>query len=212
VRSDYSDLHYASLAREAIEEWQTPLWSTHYAACGTVIMSSASHPVGSSYVAKALALNQSPAFLVDGVGAVELKGAKEFRERYSGGEEGKGEFEGMVGYFNGNCGYTTARSAMDSLCLRVREAGVTFRAEEVTQLVYEGKGDERDVIGVLTREGEVVRGDLVVLAAGGWSASLLPELGHELLATGQVVGTIQLEKDEIEAYQGPVTFCLDTGL
>lgn len=177
-----------------------------------MILSSSLHRVGSNYVAKALALNQSPDFLVDGVGAIELNGPKEFKERYVGNEEGKGGFRETVGYFNGNCGYTTARSAMDSLCLRVRQAGVTFKEVEVTKLLYEGIGEERDVVGVLTKGGQVLRGDLVVLAAGGWSASLLPELGQELLATGQVVGTIQLEEHEMEDYQGPVTFCLDTGL
>lgn len=72
---------------------------------------------------------------------------------------------------------------------------------------------DKDVKGVKTTEGKEYRADLVILATGAWTSQLLPELAHNLLPTGQTVGTIVLSEEEAKRYANvPVTLLLDTGL
>lgn len=72
---------------------------------------------------------------------------------------------------------------------------------------------DQDVKGVRTIDAKEHRADLVILAAGAWTSQLLPELAHNLLPTGQVVGTILLTEEEARRYADvPVTLLLDTGL
>lgn len=191
--------------------WKTPLWSDFYFPSGTVILSSASHAVGSSYVKKALAVNKDPKLAVEGKSVASLDGPEAFQARYPKEVE-KGTFEGEVGYFNPHCGWANARGAMDAVCDRVRAAGVSFAVGEAASLVYEDERAGKDVKGVRTKAGETLMADLVILATGSWTASLLPEMGNELLATGQVVATIQLTQEEADQYRsGPVSLCMDTG-
>ena len=211
MRSDYSDAFHGQLAGRAIAEWKKPLWSDYYFPSGTVILSSASHAVGSAYVHKALAVNKDPKLAVEGKSVAALDGLEAFRACYLQEVE-KGTFEGEVGYFNPHCGWANARGAMDAICARVRAAGVSFAVGEAASLVYEGEGAGKDVKGVRTKAGETSTADFVVLATGSWTAALLPEMGPELLATGQVVATIQLTQEEADQYRsGPVSLCMDTG-
>lgn len=85
--------------------------------------------------------------------------------------------------------------------VRLRKAGVRFVAGEASKLIYGTKDAKEDVVGVQTRTGEDIFGDLIVLCMGSWTPALLPELGSELLPTGQVLGTIQLTKEEYERYK-----------
>lgn len=98
-------------------------------------------------------------------------------------------------------GWGHARGAVVDTVVRLRKAGVRFVAGEASKLIYGTKDGKEDVVGVQTRTGENVFGDLVALCMGSWTAALLPELGSELLPTGQVLGTIQLTKEEYERYK-----------
>ena len=102
---------------------------------------------------------------------------------------------------------------MDMICEKVRSAGVNIVGGEADSLVYGTKNGRRDVLGVKLVHGKVYKADKVIVAAGGWSAKFVPEIGKELLASGQCVAHIQLTKEEAARYANvPVVFRMDTGL
>ncbi|KAL1734036.1 FAD dependent oxidoreductase-domain-containing protein [Schizophyllum commune] len=93
-------------------------------------------------------------------------------------------------------GYTVADKACayaQYLCIK---AGVKFvfgEAGKVINLVKE----EGKVVGVKTADGQTHRADIVILACGGWTPSLLPEVCDRLETTAGSVVQIQLPpKDE----------------
>lgn len=93
-------------------------------------------------------------------------------------------------------GWAESRGAVVDCLARCRAAGVRFAAGEARALLFTNKAGRKDAAGVATKEGDKLYADFVVLATGAWTSKLLPELGTELLATGQTVGTIQLTEDE----------------
>lgn len=203
IRSDYSDPYYQSLSSVALSAWRLPPYAPYYHESGTVIASSSTNAIGSAYVQSSYKLNKD-------FGAKWLEGKQEFQDSYpSGVERGIGKKEEVVGYFNKSCGWAEAREACLLLVRMCRALGVQFVAGEVASLVPSGS----DVAGIETVDGRIFKADKTVLATGAWTSALLPELGEELLATGQIVGTIQLGIGERERYlKSPVTFFLDTGL
>lgn len=109
-------------------------------------------------------------------------------------------------------GWADSRGAVVDVLARVRALGVEFAAGEAAELLYKQSGSKQDVSGVRTTQGDSLFGDLVVLCTGAWTSTLLPELGHDLLPTGQAVGTIRLTEEEASVYAGvPVAFFMDTG-
>ncbi|KAH7910985.1 FAD dependent oxidoreductase [Hygrophoropsis aurantiaca] len=148
------------------------------------------------------------------------------------------------GSHNLDGGWAEAARAVSVLLARVRaQGGKVWAGCEVRGLVWEedvvggseGVGGEgraqRKCVGVrvLRRRGdtthnsagadtteEVIRGDIVVLAAGAWTASAFPELGPSVqgrcVATGQSVATIQLTPASAAPYRdAPVFLDFDTG-
>lgn len=223
VRSDYSDSTFSALARKAIGIWKSdPVYAKYYHECGTVILSAKDHPYGAPYVEKALGLNSAETLGLGekSEGAVGLNSPVEIREAYPYPEGvEKGSFDDDIGYLNPRCGWADARGVMDEVCELVRDAGVNFEAGEVDSLLYESIDGKKDVVGVALKDGRELKADLIILATGSWTGTLLPEMGEQLLATGQVVGTIQLTPEEAESYRGGkngygsrVTLAMDTGL
>lgn len=199
MRSDYSDAMYAGLAKRAIAAWKEPLWSDHYFQSGLVVTSERAHSQA-KYVADALALNPD---------AYSLPTPWSIKEQL--GDVTTGVFATDVAYFNGGSGWTACRAAMDAMCARVRAAGVSFKTGTVSTLLYEGEGPARKVVGAKVGD-EIVKADLTIVAAGAWTSTLLPEFAEDLIATGQVVATIQLDPAEArEMSKAPVVLCMDTG-
>ncbi|KAL1723076.1 FAD dependent oxidoreductase-domain-containing protein [Schizophyllum commune] len=93
-------------------------------------------------------------------------------------------------------GYTVADKACAYAQYLCTKAGVKFvfgEAGKVVNLVKEGG----KVVGVKTADGQTHRADLVILACGGWTPSLLPEVCDRLETTAGSVVQIQLPpKDE----------------
>ncbi|KAL1762840.1 FAD dependent oxidoreductase-domain-containing protein [Schizophyllum commune] len=93
-------------------------------------------------------------------------------------------------------GYTVADKACAYAQYLCTKAGVKFvfgEAGKVVNLVKE----EGKVVGVKTADGQTHRADLVILACGGWTPSLLPEVCDRLETTAGSVVQIQLPpKDE----------------
>ena len=117
-----------------------------------------------------------------------------------------------LSYFNAHCGWSAARSAMLAVAAKCRTLGVRFQAGLVDSLLIEtaasGIRDVRSVRMVEPNAAEIRANDLVVLAAGSWSASIFPELATDVLATGQVIATVELSPDEFEQYRSAVSSSL----
>lgn len=100
--------------------------------------------------------------------------------------------------YNEAGGWADSRMAVVDVLSRVRARGVKFASGEAASLLF--SADKKDVKGVTTKGGEEHRADFVILASGAWTGALVPEIAHDLLATGQTVGTIQLSAEEAEEY------------
>lgn len=102
-----------------------------------------------------------------------------------------------IAYHNKVSGWGWSTGAMKEMARQCRQAGVSFAAGQVNELIFE----DGDVRGAKTKDGKVYRASkLVILAAGSWSPAIFPELAANLTATGQVLATIQLEPEEAQKY------------
>lgn len=107
-----------------------------------------------------------------------------------------------VAYINEVSGWAWSRGAIRAVAMECREIGVSFANGQVTSLIIE----DRDVRGARTQEQREYRANkLVVLAAGSWSAAILPDLAADLTATGQVLAVIQLDPAEQRQYADTVS-------
>lgn len=221
IRQEYSDEIYARLAHEAIDLWRTPEWSSNFKETGVVVAVGRS-AVQSNYITSALAVNSLPGMETPGLRAYVLETEKDVKGVYPS-KVALGDFARQnvcqfhsallsspsllcltrcrLADFNEAGGWGHARGAVVDTVARLRKAGVRFVAGEASKLIYGTKDGREDVVGVRTRTGEDVKGDLVILCTGSWTPTLLPELGSELLPTGQVLGTIQLSKEEYVRYK-----------
>lgn len=178
-----------------------------------LVLSHETHQTASTYVRRAFDVNCDPSLMSEGRLAVKLGGPSEIKAVFGNERLALGRFENEVAYINPQSGWAHARRAMDMICEKVRSAGVNIVGGEADSLVYGSKNGRRDVLGVKLVHGEVYKADKVIVAAGGWSAKFVPEIGKELLASGQCVAHIQLTKEEAARYANvPVVFRMDTGL
>ena len=100
-------------------------------------------------------------------------------------------------YLNPLSGWAWSGGAMKAVAAECRAAGVRFVDAQINSLIIEND----DVRGAVAADGRQFRGSkLTMLAAGSWTAAIVPELGDLLMATGQVLATIQLDDKEREMY------------
>ena len=88
------------------------------------------------------------------------------------------------GYLNPRAGWAESGRVVVRLAGEARAAGVIIReGTGFARLLEHGS----HVTGVLTSGGEELRADLVLIAAGAWTPTLLPHLGDVMWATAQPV-------------------------
>jgi len=176
VRPDYGeDELYTVLAEEALALW--PDWS---ARLGGGLF----HRTG-LLVATRAPLEQRPfeqatfARLAARHGLVRLEGAA-VRERFSG----FGTEEWVDGYLNPAAGWVASGAATAGLAGLAREEGVDLQEDTPVDSLVEASGRVR---GVRLAGGAVLEADLVLVAAGSWTPSLVPWLADRLRPIGQPV-------------------------
>jgi sarcosine oxidase / L-pipecolate oxidase len=184
-------LIYTPLAQEAIEEWRKPPWAAYYHESGLLSIAPADNP--NSYVKGSI--QKQKEFYGELPPHVHVLDDPEAIRAAARTKAPLGTFEGLEGCLNTASGWVWARGAMDELARILRESGIQITQGEVTKLLV----CDGDVRGVKTAAGDV-EADLTILAGGGWSASLVPELGNLLLANGQALASIHLTDDEAELY------------
>ena len=101
------------------------------------------------------------------------------------------------GYFNPEAGWAESGRVVAALLTRAQEAGVELAVGEP---VLELLSSVDQSPGVRTRQG-LVQADGLVLAAGAWSPSLLPELSDKVWPVGQPV--MHFEVSQIFEFQPP---------
>jgi sarcosine oxidase/L-pipecolate oxidase len=115
------------------------------------------------------------------------------------------------GYTNNQDGFIDAKKSIDAYykkCLRY--PSITFTFKEVKEIVYEE--DTVTAEGVKLVDGQVITGDLVVIAAGAWSCKLV-DLEGMCNSTGIEVSWIKVTKEEEEQWKNmSITTNLSTGI
>jgi glycine/D-amino acid oxidase-like deaminating enzyme len=101
------------------------------------------------------------------------------------------------GYFNPRAGWAESGRVVAALAAEARSAGVAIATAAFERLVEHGSR----VTGIRTVTGDTLAADCVLVAAGAWTPSLLPELGRVMWATGQPV--VHLAATPAAAWQAP---------
>ncbi|KAK4229471.1 putative fructosyl amino acid protein [Podospora fimiseda] len=122
---------------------------------------------------------------------------------------GTGSCSGTWGYINHNSGWANAEASMAWLLDQVKQTGrVNFVPGTVVSLEH----DETTVTGAKLSDGRVLSADLVMVAAGAWTGSLV-DLQGQAIATGQTLGYINITEEEQDNLgKMPVILNLTTGL
>jgi sarcosine oxidase / L-pipecolate oxidase len=102
------------------------------------------------------------------------------------------------GYYNPRAGWAASGKVVARLVREAQAAGVQLGVGlKMAHLLEEGSR----VAGIITTDGAKYRADVVLVAAGAWTPTLLPWLGEVMWATGQPV--LHFRPDNPAAYQPP---------
>jgi sarcosine oxidase/L-pipecolate oxidase len=85
-------------------------------------------------------------------------------------------FETGKGYHNANGGWAAASKAMDALLENVRRLGARVEAGLKMKDLLLDDGNPQRVKGVLLEGGESIDADLIILAMGAWTPSVLSRI------------------------------------
>jgi glycine/D-amino acid oxidase-like deaminating enzyme len=88
------------------------------------------------------------------------------------------------GYFNPHAGWVESGNVVAWLLTLAREAGVVLREGEKMEALLE---DGTRVTGIVTERGVEHRSEIVVVATGAWTPTLLPWMGEAFRCVGQPV-------------------------
>lgn len=197
VRADYASTPYSKLALEVQALWRDTSkdgWGGEgrYHEPGFVLTADEGQ---GDYVKKSLQnVRAFAAANSAGGGDVnkiqELSGREDIQK--ATGYEG---VSGDHGYANFNSGWADAEACVAYALRRVRQAGkdrVTIRSgAQVDRLLFL----DAAVTGAELKDGEQLKADLTILAAGAWSPSLI-DLQGRCLATGQAVAFTDITQEE----------------
>jgi sarcosine oxidase/L-pipecolate oxidase len=209
IRADYSDPAYASLAAAAQDIWRSPSspLSKVYTESGLVLVSNSGEQ-GEEYVQKSYKNICSMATASGDTDAVhELKDYKEIIAAV-----GTGGGSGDWGYINTRSGWADAEAGMRVLHSQVKATSrVNFLVGEVTSLLS-SPTNAQQITGVTLKTGSKLEADLVILATGAWTPSLI-DLRGRAQATGQVLCYLPLSPSEQATLEKmPVLLNMSSGL
>ena len=177
VRADYGgDVFYARFARDCIGEWRrwnTEAGRTLYHETGFLVLCGRKmRPGGFEHDSRAVmrSLGQD----------VERMDGERLHIRFPAWTSGLYP----DGYFNPHAGWAESGNVVAWLLTLARDAGVAVReGERMGALLEEGSR----VAGIVTDRGTKHRSEIVVVAAGAWTPTLLPWMGDALRCVGQAV-------------------------
>ncbi|KAK3332091.1 putative fructosyl amino acid protein [Cercophora scortea] len=230
IRADYPDAAYAALAAEAQAQWRKQANPSdlgaqgRYHESGLLLVADGVPPPANAPPAAAAAIDKAKLTGMDYARLSwanvlslasddhelanhirELPDAAAIREAARTGGGGSGTW----GYINHGSGWADATASMAWLFDQVQQTGrITFVAGTANRLERSGS----TVTGARLADGRVLSADLVVLAAGAWTGGLL-DISGRAIATGQVLGYLEITQDEQDQLSKmPVILNLTTGL
>lgn len=212
VRADYADVLYSRLASESQHFWRDTSddgWGGQgrYHQPGFVLTADAG---AGEYLGQAMKSVLSVAAEARGLDSHkirELHGQDEIKKA-----TGYKNVTGEYGYANFNSGWADAEACVAYALRRVHKEGggrVTIRGgAKVEKLSFSAD----TCTGAVLSDGESISADLVILAAGAWSPTLI-DLQGRCLATGQAVAFIDITEEE-QAAMGdrPVIMNMSRGM
>lgn len=227
IRADYADPAYAALCDEAQVEWRkqdkpTDLGSQgRYNETGLLLVGDetppapAAAPVSDSLKPKLTGMDYTRMSWANVVSLASKDPELAARVRELPNPDairdalGTGGSSGSWGYINNNSGWGNATASMAWYLDRVQQTGrVNFVPGTVVSLVH----NNTTVTGAKLSDGRVLSADLVVVAAGAWTGGLV-DLAGQALATGQVLGYLDITEDEQSKLANmPVILNLSKGL
>ncbi|TPX13717.1 uncharacterized protein E0L32_005920 [Thyridium curvatum] len=204
VRAEYEEPFYTELALKSIEAWQTPLFAPFFRKVGYLIGNSSTAPEKSRRtLEKSLStIASQPAYK----NKVSLFKSREDIRAIAPVFDGPMKWQG---YFNQHAGYAKAGDALIAVYSACCTLGVKFYlGDAVESVTYDGDR----CTGAKTASGRTHAADITVFALGANLATVLPQIGKQVVAKAWPVGHIQLTAKEAEPLQGiPVTYARDLG-
>ncbi|GAM82995.1 hypothetical protein ANO11243_009810 [Dothideomycetidae sp. 11243] len=201
IRSDYAYPLYARLGLESIEAWQSwDMFQGLYHKPGWML---SAFDLSVPFVERSVKVSKSV-----GDHGIEVVTTDDIKRRVP---QISGRLDGWnFNVWNPNAGWANADKALEKMALAAQAAGVEYisgEAGHVDKIMYRS-GRCR---GVVTRDGMMHEAELVVLAAGAWSPSLV-DLEDQLVAKGHAVAHIQLSPEETQFYADmPIMDSLELG-
>ncbi|KJK81999.1 hypothetical protein H634G_03263 [Metarhizium anisopliae BRIP 53293] len=217
IRADYADPHYTAFASEAQKEWRKQGdddlgGQGRYTESGFVLTAYEPRKLkvgtksGMDYTKESwkncVDIAARDGYPTDRIKILE--NTKALNECL-----GTDTYPGDWGYLNTLSGWADAGRGMKWLYERVNATGrVNFVNAKVDYLANEGDR----VIGAKLTDGRLVTGDVVLVAAGAWTGSLV-DLRGRVEATGHVLGYIDISDQELALLsKQPVALNLSSGL
>ncbi|KAI9846608.1 MAG: hypothetical protein M1837_003849 [Sclerophora amabilis] len=202
IRSDYNEPLYATLGLEAIEAWKTEkVFEGLYHQPGWILSAqnlSVPFVEGSIETSKRLQVK-----------GMEVMSVGQIRKRFpvfTGGLDGWN-----INVWNPTAGWASAREALRRMALAAQENGVEYISGDegwMKEMIISSSGE---CTGVITMDGNVHTAEVVVLATGAWTPSLI-DLSDQLTAKGHSIAHIQLSPAEQKRYEDmPIMDNLELG-
>ncbi|CAM1501986.1 Fc.00g039700.m01.CDS01 [Cosmosporella sp. VM-42] len=217
VRADYADPYYAALAAEAQEQWRQQGddelgGQGRYSESGFVLTAN-EPPKG--YAIKKSGMDYTKESWRNVADIAERTGLPQDKIQKLESTKAMQDFlktdghPGDWGYLNGLSGWADAGKGMKWLYGKVKATGrVQFVDARVEELVTEGDR----VVGAELSDSTVMKADVVFVAAGAWTGSLI-DLRGRTEATGHAVAYMDITAEEQKALDDlPVVLNLSTGL
>lgn len=225
VRADYADIAYSSLAFEAQEKWRNEWWGAndiyHEPGLAVVVNAGASAgdngELGREYMRKSMdnviKLGLKPGKKSEGGEVEALDTSRDIRRIFNDGSEKvdqrarseehtTGSPAGDFGYVNWRSGWADAEKGMRALREKVEATNrVTFVHGTVKRLHFTATSVSGVEIGIpsssssSSEETKTLTADLVILATGAWTPSLIDTRGI-CSATGQILTYLPITSSE----------------
>ena len=200
VRADYADYEYTRLAWESRALWkEDPLFRPYY------------HESGIFWIS-ATGFAQT---VLDNFGRLGVNGGLYSRpveeaRKLHGGLFDDADYSGIKEVLiNENSGWAEAKEALQNVIEAAVKLGVKYVEAEVATLKFEN-GTEGACKGVVTRAGDVLEADRVILCTGAYTARLLadsaPEraslqVGDRFIAAGVTEAIAPLSDEQLEKFK-----------
>ncbi|KAM0466056.1 hypothetical protein ACHAPV_001009 [Trichoderma viride] len=212
IRADYADPDYAELAALAQEEWRKQ-GDDELGGQGRYTESGLFLAANESTEPKMSGMGYTKSSWENAVNIAKKSGLAH-KVRHMESAKALQDFLGVEGhpgdwgYVNELSGWANAGEGMRWMYGRVKATGrVNFVDGRVEELVTEGKR----VVGARLSDSQVLTAEVVFVAAGAWTGSLI-DLRGRVEATAQPLGYIDVSQEEFQVLaKQPVALNLSTG-